>query len=182
MTISKKSVLSVSLFVLLLWGVVLSTFATPPLSPYTVTDNATDPTCAPGSANCYVSSVTADNGLTAVGSNVRLGGTLVQNTTIDTANREFSIKNGEMSFVSGADPLGLTAEVGAPVPGMGFVSDGVSTNGLQSWIFSGKLPNSQGNQLLNVFGNFNIQHFGFHAFPSNQFRLKQTVPTKPTNT
>jgi hypothetical protein len=87
---------------------------------------------------------------------VRLGGTLVQNTTIDTANREFSIKNGEMSFVSGADPLGLTAEVGAPVPGMGFVSDGVSTNGLQSWIFSGKLPNSQGNQLLNVFGNFDL--------------------------
>jgi hypothetical protein len=79
----------------------------------------------------------------------------MHNTTVDTAGKEFSIKNGEVSFVSGADPLGLIGEVGAPVPGIGFVSDGISTNRLQSWIFSGKLP-SPDNHLLNVFGNFDL--------------------------
>jgi hypothetical protein len=73
MNISKKAVLSVSLFTLLLWGVVLSTYATPPSSPYTISDNITDPSCIPGGANCYVTAVTADNGLTATGGNVSIG-------------------------------------------------------------------------------------------------------------
>jgi hypothetical protein len=57
MILSKKSVLSVSLFVLILWGVVLSTFANPPTSPYGVSQNIVDPACAPNSLNCYVASL-----------------------------------------------------------------------------------------------------------------------------
>lgn len=99
MNISKKAVLSVSLFTLLLWGVVLSTYATPPSSPYTISDNITDPSCIPGGANCYVTAVTADNGLTATGSNVQLGGTLLQDTVVDGSGYTHSL---EISGLSGA--------------------------------------------------------------------------------
>jgi hypothetical protein len=154
MTISKKSVLSVSLFVLLLWGVVLSTFATPPLSPYTVTDNATDPTCAPGSANCYVSSVTADNGLTVIGSNVELGGTLLSDTTITTTGREFVVQGTNSKFVSGADPLDLFPLIGEAFPGTALSTDGTLTGGVKSYI--GALISPSNSKSLTVLGNFDI--------------------------
>lgn len=73
MVISKKAVLSVSLFALLLWGVVLSTFANPPTSPYGVSQNIVDPACAPNSLNCYVASLSIGD---TVGNNPDLNGIL----------------------------------------------------------------------------------------------------------
>jgi hypothetical protein len=57
MHLSKKTVLFTSLFVLTLWGVVLSTFANPPTSPYGASQNIIDPACPPQGTNCYVASV-----------------------------------------------------------------------------------------------------------------------------
>lgn len=45
--------------------------------------------------------LTADNGLTALGTNVQLGGTLLADTNIDAANNQLNIGNGQLfSFVS----------------------------------------------------------------------------------
>lgn len=96
-----------SLFILILWGVVLSTFANPPTSPYGVSQNITDPSCPPGGTNCYVDVVTADNGLTATGGNVSLGGTLTGDTTVDQSGFDFSIMNGDVGYQSSSDILGL---------------------------------------------------------------------------
>jgi hypothetical protein len=52
---SKQKLTTISLAILALWsGSLYFVFATPPTSPYLVTDNITDPTCLPGAANCYV--------------------------------------------------------------------------------------------------------------------------------
>jgi hypothetical protein len=86
---TKQKLITFSLAILALWsGSLYYVFATPPVSPYAVSENITDPSCAPGALNCYVSVVTADNGLTATGSNVQLGGTLTNSgsyTVIDGA-------------------------------------------------------------------------------------------------
>lgn len=78
-TINKKTlVLLSSLFLILTGGII--TYATPPVSPYTVGETL-DPICNPGDPFCFVDIptglLTANNGLTASGTNVKLGGTLI---------------------------------------------------------------------------------------------------------
>jgi hypothetical protein len=50
---SKKHVFAFSFILLFLYSALI-VFAVPPSSPYVVGDNITDPTCAPGSTNCFV--------------------------------------------------------------------------------------------------------------------------------
>ena len=80
-------------------------FASAPPGGYTP-GQILDPDCAPLETDCVVTlptgaSVTADNGLTATGSNVQLGGTLLQNTVIDQDGNDLNITNGNFSFTNG---------------------------------------------------------------------------------
>ena len=67
-----------------------------------------DPECAPNAPDCIVAlpgggTVTADNGLTVTGSNVQLGGVLLQDTTIDQDGNDFLVQDGDYFFGKVAD-------------------------------------------------------------------------------
>lgn len=73
---------------------------------------------------------TASNGLTKTGNNVKLGGTLINNTTIDAAGNRFDIYNG----VTSVDILdgSLNASVGDNTNGIGELSGSPGSIGLIS--------------------------------------------------
>ena len=115
-----KKTLFATLSLITILGYGYFAFAAAPLGGYNPGDTL-NPDCAPGDVDCIVTlpsggSITANNGLTATGSNVGLGGTLIQNTTIDQDGYDFSlIKNPETQLYSGSS-----------TPGMGFSGIGFS--------------------------------------------------------
>ncbi len=70
-TSSKKKVFTFALLFLFLYSYVL-VFAIPPSSPYLPSDNATDPSCAPGDTNCFVAANLFDAPLVESGGVVSL--------------------------------------------------------------------------------------------------------------
>lgn len=120
MTINYKKILFTILSLVAIIGYGYFVYASAPLGGYNP-GQTLDPDCAPGDVDCIVTlpsggSITANNGLTATGSNVGLGGTLIQNTTIDQDGYDFSlIKNPETQLYSGSS-----------TPGMGFSGIGFS--------------------------------------------------------
>ena len=89
-----KKTLFATLSLITILGYGYFAFAAAPLGGYNP-GGTLDPDCAPGDVDCVVTlpssgSVTADNGLTATGSNVQLGGTLLNNTQIDQDGFKFS--------------------------------------------------------------------------------------------
>jgi hypothetical protein len=90
-------------------------FAAAPLGGYNPGDTL-NPDCAPGDVDCVVTlpsggSVTADNGLTVTGSNVQLGGVLIQDTNIQTLGNDFTIIN---DLSAGLDATGVQVSEFAP--------------------------------------------------------------------
>jgi hypothetical protein len=122
MTFTKPTVLYLSVLILLFYAGAVYTFASPPGSPYTVADNITDPACAPNSTNCYVSVVTADSGLTATGSNIQLGGTLLQDTLINQGTFNFTVAQAVPAAGNIVTSQGLTQVTGAPGTVTGYLS------------------------------------------------------------
>ena len=152
-----KKTLFATLSLITILGYGYFAFAAAPLGGYTP-GQTLNPDCAPGDVDCVVTlpsggSVTADNGLTATGSNVRLGGVLLNDTTITTDGKEFTIQGPNSKLVSGADPLGFAPVFGDAFPGMAMSTDGTQTGGLQSWVGTLVEPN---NKALTVVGNFDL--------------------------
>jgi hypothetical protein len=82
-----------------------------------------------------------------------LGGVLLNDTTITTDGKEFTIQGPNSKLVSGADPLGFAPVFGDAFPGMAMSTDGTQTGGLQSWVGTLVEPN---NKALTVVGNFDL--------------------------
>lgn len=79
----------------------LAPLTPPPSGGYDAgTNSILDPGCAPTDTDCFVKPITADNGLTATGSNVQLGGTLIQDTNIglDTFNLGINTPSPDHQF------------------------------------------------------------------------------------
>ena len=83
-------------------------FAAPPGTGGYNPGETLDPECTPGQLvpePCIVISplMTADNGLTVTGSNVQLGGSLIQSTTIDQNGNDLAFLNGKVG-INNASP------------------------------------------------------------------------------
>ena len=92
-----KKYLFLSLAIISLFSYGFLVFAAAPSGGY-MPGATLDPDCNPGDTSpepCIVQLplTTADNGLTATGSNIQLGGTLTQNTAIDQDEKSFSLIN-----------------------------------------------------------------------------------------
>jgi hypothetical protein len=103
--------LLITVITLLLYGVFVVFAAPPGIGGYNPGETL-NPECAPGDTvpePCIVKFplTTADNGLTVTGSNVQLGGTLLQDTVIDQDGNDLNIINGNFSFESDSDILGF---------------------------------------------------------------------------
>jgi hypothetical protein len=129
--------LAVLLITLLTSSITYATLAPltpPPPGGYDSGSNSIlDPGCLPNAVDCVVNlpsggSITADNGLSVTGSNVQLGGALIQDTTITQGIHEFVLQGTNAKLVSGADPLDLFPLIGEAFPGVG-----ISTDGIRYW-------------------------------------------------
>jgi hypothetical protein len=155
--------LAVLLITLLTSSITYATLAPltpPPPGGYDSGSNSIlDPGCLPNAVDCVVNlpsggSITADNGLSVTGSNVQLGGALIQDTTITQGIHEFVLQGTNAKLVSGADPLDLFPLIGEAFPGVGISTDGILTGGMKSYI--GALISPSNNKSLTIVGNFDI--------------------------
>lgn len=105
---NKKFIFTV-LSALSLIGYGVFVFAAPPSPGGYTPGTELDPDCNPGQSisngdpyDCFVKSsiMSANNGLTATGSNIQLGGVLLQNTTIDANGNSFFVANNGNSIYS----------------------------------------------------------------------------------
>lgn len=135
-----------------------------------------DPVCTPNQITpepCIVKlpsgggSFTASNGLTAAGTDVKLGGALIANTVIDQGNFDFSITGQYGAFKASSDPLNLAPITGSGYPGMGLVTDGTATGGLSQ--LSGIVHD--GTTALSVMGNFDF-HDREASFQAQETRIQ----------
>jgi hypothetical protein len=101
-----RKILFLTFSVLSILGYGFFVFAAPPGPGGYNPGETLDPECTPGQLlpePCIVQltgggSVTADNGLTVTGSNVQLGGTLLQDTVIDQNGNDFLVTDGDYFF------------------------------------------------------------------------------------
>lgn len=156
---NSKKILFTTLSLFSILGYGFFVFAAPPGTGGYNPGETLDPECTPGDLlpnPCIVKLplTTADNGLTVIGSNVELGGTLLSDTTITTTGREFVVQGTNSKFVSGADPLDLFPLIGEAFPGTALSTDGTLTGGVKSYI--GALISPSNSKSLTVLGNFDI--------------------------
>jgi len=135
----KQKTFFITLSLITILGYGYFAFAAAPIGGYTP-GQTLNPDCAPGDVDCVVTlpsggSVTADNGLTATGSNVQLGGTLLQDTVIDQNGKDFLVKDGNYFFGKVADVTTI-----APFPftdpfiGSGYLDTGTGDSYLNGFI------------------------------------------------
>lgn len=130
------------LLIVFLGGYGYFVYAAAPPGGYTP-GQTLNPDCAPGDSDCIVALsggglITADNGLTATGSNVQLGGTLTQTTTIDQDGNDFTLvetvpsTNGMLVFAQG-----LTTVTGLPGTVQGYIASNGDAARNISWLNTG---------------------------------------------